>query len=264
MGVVNVTPDSFSDGGRFFEAASAIAEGRRMAADGAAILDIGGESTRPNAEPVTAGEERRRILPVIEALSAGGTAISVDTIKAEVADAALRAGAHVVNDVRGLQGDPDMAAVAAEHGAGLVIMHNPGLLGSSAGTEGDPVLACLRFFDRSLALAHAAGVPADRIVLDPGFGFGKTPEQQLELLARLPELAAPGLPLLVGMSRKSLLGRLTGRGAGDRLAATIAAHVAAMLAGAAIIRAHDVAPHVDAAKVATAIRAARPAGQARR
>jgi dihydropteroate synthase len=186
MGIINVTPDSFSDGGLFASHAAAIAHGGQLAAEGAAILDIGGESTRPHAEPVPAEEEMRRILPVLEPLAATGTLISVDTIKADVADAALRAGAHIVNDVRGLQGDPAMAEVAARHGAGLVVMHNPGLLGSGAPLPGDPVEACLSFFARSLDIARAAGVLEDRIVLDPGLGFGKSPEQNFGLIARLP------------------------------------------------------------------------------
>ncbi|MGQ7792359.1 dihydropteroate synthase [Faunimonas sp. B44] len=257
MGIINVTPDSFSDGGKFADHERAIAEGRRMVADGAAILDIGGESTRPNATPVPENEERRRILPVIDALAGREALISADTIKASVAAAALDAGAQIVNDIRGLQGDPDMAAVAAAAGAGLVIMHNPGLLGSSTGTEGDPVQACLAFFETSLAIAACAGVKEDRIVLDPGFGFGKSTEQQVQMLARFDEFGALGFPVLAGISRKSILGKLTGRVTEDRVTASTVAHFSSMLSGAAIVRAHDVVPHVDAARIAHAIRRAR-------
>jgi dihydropteroate synthase len=262
MGVVNVTPDSFSDGGLFLDTEAAIAQGRKLAADGAAILDIGGESTRGNATPVTEGEERRRVLPVIAALAGGEALISIDTMKAPVAEAALRAGAHIVNDIRGLQGDPEMAQLAARHGAGVVAMHNPGVLGSTRPLEGDPVEHCLRYFERSLEIARRAGVAEDRIALDPGFGFGKSLEQNLELLARLPELQALGVPVLVGTSRKSFIGKVTGRDLADRLIGTIATNVAAALAGAAIVRVHDVAEHVDAVRVAAAIRGAAPGGAA--
>ncbi|HSG96213.1 MAG TPA: dihydropteroate synthase [Afifellaceae bacterium] len=262
MGIVNVTPDSFSDGGRFNCAEAAEKQARRLAADGAAIIDIGGESTRPGAERVSAHDEAARILPVISALSASQTAasdllISADTVKPSVADQALAAGAHIVNDVQGLQGDPDMAGVVARQGAGVVIMHNPGLTGSSNGTQGDPVAACLGFFETSLAIAEKAGIVADRIVLDPGIGFGKTPQQNITLIARLPELATLGQPVLVGASRKSFIGTLTGRPVGERLAGTLALHVAAALAGAAILRVHDVAEHHDAVRLAAAIASAR-------
>lgn len=256
MGIVNVTPDSFSDGGLFATAEAAIAHGRMLAEEGAAILDIGGESTRANAAPVVDEEETRRVLPVIEGLRGTGALISIDTIKASVAAAALAAGAHIVNDIRGLQGDPGMADAAAEHGAGVVAMHNPGLLGSAEPLPGDPVRHCLDFFAGSLAVARRAGIPADRMALDPGFGFGKSPEQNLELLARLPELAAFGLPLLVGTSRKSFIGKVTGRDLGDRLIGTLATNVVAALAGAAIVRVHDVAEHCEALKMAAAIRGA--------
>ena len=262
MGIINVTPDSFSEGGLFADTEAAIAHAGALAAAGAAILDIGGESTRPNAIPVPAHEEMLRALPVIRAASETGAVISVDTVKPSVAEAALSAGAHVVNDIRGLQGDPEMAHIAARHGAGVVIMHNPGFLGSSSGTEGDPVSACLAFFERSLAIAAEAGIAADRIVLDPGFGFGKTVEQSLELLARLPELTGTGHPILVGISRKSFIGKLLGREPDQRLIGTLATHVAAALGGAAILRVHDVAEHVDAARMAAAIRGAMPASLA--
>jgi dihydropteroate synthase len=256
MGIVNVTPDSFSDGGLFLDAEAAITQGRRLAAEGAAILDIGGESTRGNATPVTEAEEKRRVLPVIEALAGGEALVSIDTMKATVAEAALHAGAHIVNDVRGLQGDPEIAPLAARHGAGVVAMHNPGVLGSTKPLEGDPVAHCLRYFERTLDIARRAGISEDRIVLDPGFGFGKSQEQNLELLARLPELGALGFPILAGTSRKSFIGRAIGREMADRLIGTVATNVAAALAGAAIVRVHDVAEHVDAVRMAAAIRGA--------
>ncbi len=262
MGVVNVTPDSFSDGGRFATPEAAVAQAGRLAAEGAAIIDIGGESTRPGAERVSAEEEAARILPVINALAGSqpaesGPLICVDTVKASVAGKALAAGAHIVNDVQGLQGDADMAGVVAGHGGGIVIMHNPGLAGSAKGTPGDPVAACLAFFKSSLAIAEEAGIAADRIVVDPGIGFGKTAQQNLALIARLPELAALGKPILIGASRKSFLGTLTGRPVGERLAATLTVHVAAALSGAAILRVHDVAEHHDAVRLAAELAAAR-------
>jgi len=260
-GIVNVTPDSFSDGGLFLDAGAAIAQGRKLASEGGAILDIGGESTRGNAEPVPADEEMRRVLPVVSGLISTAL-ISVDTMKPSVAEAALQAGAHIVNDIRGLQGDPALAEVAARHGAGIIAMHNPGLLGSSKPLPGDPVEACLSFFERSLEIARRAGIREDRIVLDPGFGFGKSPEQNLELLARLPEFGALGFPLLVGTSRKSFIGKVTGRELDERLIGTIVTNVAAALAGAAIVRVHDVAEHVEAMRMAAAIRGAAPAGPA--
>jgi dihydropteroate synthase len=257
MGVVNVTPDSFSDGGQFASPEAAIDQARRLAAEGAAIIDIGGESTRPGAERVGAQEEATRILPVIAALAGSDLLISADTVKPSVADQALAAGAHIVNDVQGLQGDAGMAGVVAGHGAGVVVMHNPGLTGSSKGTQGDPVAVCLAFFEDSLAIAEKAGIAADRIVLDPGIGFGKTPEQNLALIARLPELLTLGRPVLIGASRKSFIGTLLDRPVGERLAGTLALHVAAALAGAAILRVHDVSEHYDAVRLAAAIAAAR-------
>jgi dihydropteroate synthase len=256
MGIVNVTPDSFSDGGRFAETDAAIAEGRRLAAQGADILDIGGESTRKDAAPVDAAEEMRRVLPVIEALIDAGCPISIDTMKASVAEAAIRAGASIVNDIRGLQGDPGMPEVAARHGAGVVAMHNPGLLGSAVPLAGDPVVACLRFFERTLAVAEAAGIALDRIVLDPGFGFGKAYGQNLEILRRLPELNTLGYPILVGTSRKSFIGRATGRDNPDRLIGTLVTSVVAALGGAAIVRVHDIPEHVEALRMVAAIEGA--------
>lgn len=260
MGIINVTPDSFSEGGLLRETDDAISHANRLCAEGAAIIDIGGESTRPNATPVSEAEELRRVIPVIEAVRDGGSLISVDTMKAAVAEAALRAGAGIVNDVRGLQGDPEVAHVAARHGAGVIAMHNPGLFGSGTKLERDPVEACIAFFVRSLEIARSAGIQEDRLVLDPGLGFGKSVQQNFELLARLPELMSLGFPVLVGTSRKSFIGKVTGRGLSERLIGTVASNVAAALAGAAIIRVHDVVEHVDAMRIAAAIRGAGRAG----
>lgn len=256
MGIVNVTPDSFSDGGLFLAPDAAIAQGQRLAREGAAILDIGGESTRKDATPVDAEEELQRVIPVIEALKESGALVSIDTMKPAVAEAALIAGATIVNDIRGLQGDPGIATIAAAYGAGVIAMHNPGVLGSAIPIEGDPIEACLGYFQRSIAIARRAGITEDRLVLDPGFGFGKSPEQNLALLARFSELHQTGFPLLAGTSRKSFIGRVTGREAPDRLVATLATNVIAALAGAAIIRVHDVAEHVEAMTMVAAIRAA--------
>ncbi len=254
MGVVNVTPDSFSDGGHFLARDAAVAHGERLVREGAAILDVGGESTRKDASAVSADEELRRILPVIESLRKTGVLISVDTMKSAVAEAALEAGAAIVNDIRGLQGDPDMAAIVAGFGAGVIVMHNPGLLGSAIPIDGDPVEACLAYFEQSLGVARRAGISEDRIVLDPGFGFGKSPEQNLELLARFSELNRLGFPLLAGTSRKSFIGKVTGRDNPDRLIGTLVTNVVTALAGAAIVRVHDVAEHVEAMRMAAAIR----------
>lgn len=257
MGIINATPDSFSDGGLFLDLDRAVAHGRTMRADGADILDVGGESTRPGAKRVSEAEEMQRVLPVIKRLCAETDAmISIDTVKPAVADAALAAGAHILNDVQGLQGDPDLAGVAATHGAGLVIMHNPGLTGGSGGIDGDPVEACMAFFAQSLAIAARAGVPEDRIALDPGFGFGKSVEQNLALLGRLDEFSALGMPLLIGTSRKSFIGKVLDREVGDRLPGTLTTGVIAAMAGAAILRVHDVAEHADAVRMVAAVRSA--------
>jgi dihydropteroate synthase len=256
MGIVNVTPDSFSDGGLYLDPDAAIAQGRRLLQEGAEILDIGGESTRKDAAPVDEAEEKRRVLPVFEALRTTNALISIDTMKAAVAEAAIDAGAHIVNDVRGLQGDPDMATVAARHGAGVVAMHNPAILGSTDPIAGDPIHALSHYFERTLAIARRAGIDDSRIVLDPGFGFGKTPEQNLEILARLRELERLGFPLLVGTSRKSFIGRVTGRESSDRLIGTLVTSVVAAFAGAAILRVHDVTAHVEAMRMVGAIRTA--------
>jgi dihydropteroate synthase len=252
MGIVNVTPDSFSDGGRFLTADAAIAEARRHVAGGAAIIDVGAESTRPGHAPVDAQEERARLAPVLAALIASvDVAVSIDTTKAAVAAIALEAGAAIVNDQWGLQGDPAMAETVAAAGAGLVMMHNR--------AETDPTLdivdALRVFFDRSLEIAAAAGIAEDRIILDPGIGFGKTKAQNLRALgAGIAALAGYHLPVLVGVSRKSLFAALIGKQApGERLVGTLAANLAALARGATIFRVHDCAEHRDAFAVARAI-----------
>lgn len=256
MGIVNVTPDSFSDGGRYLDAQAAVAHGLALEAEGAGILDVGGESTRPGAEPVTADEELRRVLPVVAGLRAAGAAaaISVDTTKASVAAGALAAGASIVNDVSALRGDRELAGVVAEHGAGLCLMH---MRGEPRTMQRDPryddvVAEVAAFLEERMRFAVARGIAEERIVLDPGIGFGKTAEHNLALLRRLDELAALGRPVLVGTSRKSFLGRLTGRDVEGRLAATIASNVVALERGARIFRVHDVAPVRDALTVAAA------------
>ncbi len=254
MGIVNVTPDSFSDGGLFAEANAAIAQGERLAAEGAAIVDVGGESTRPGHSRLDAGHELARIMPVIGPLAGRIAApISVDTYKAEVADAALKAGAQIVNDVWACRRDPAIAGVAARAGAPMVLMHNRDTIDASL----DMLDEVRRFLEASAALAMAAGVARTQIVIDPGIGFGKTPEQNLTLIRRLDRLVELGFPVLLGASRKSTLGLVTGRKiAAERVAASVAAHLYGALQGAAIIRVHDVPPHVDALKVWSAIGAA--------
>jgi dihydropteroate synthase len=257
MGVVNVTPDSFSDGGRYLDPALAIAHGLELGSEGAVILDIGGESTRPGAEPVGAEEELRRVLPVIAGLVSAGVSaqLSVDTSKASVAEAALRTGATLVNDVTALRGDPEMASVIAAAGADCCLMH---MLGEPRTMQDDPryddVVADVRaFLEERLAVAVAAGIAEERILLDPGIGFGKTGAHNLELLRRLEELVAVGRPVVIGTSRKSFLGRLTGRDVDHRLAGTIATNVLAYERGARVFRVHDVAPVADALTVTSAV-----------
>jgi len=256
MGVVNVTPDSFSDGGRYIDADAAISHGLELQAEGAEILDIGGESTRPGAEPVDAAAELERVLPVIDGLRArGATAqISIDTSKATVAVAALEAGATIINDVTALRADPEMAAVVAASGAQCCLMH---MLGEPRTMQDDPryddVVSDIKaFLEERMAFAVAAGVAEERILLDPGIGFGKTVEHNLELLARLDEVVALGRPVVIGTSRKGFLGRITGRPVDDRLAATIATNVLAYERGARVFRVHDVAPVRDALVIAGA------------
>jgi dihydropteroate synthase len=252
MGVLNVTPDSFSDGGEYLDASAALRHARTLADEGADIVDVGGESTRPGHTPVGPEEEQRRVLPVVRALACNlPVAISIDTYKASTARLALEAGAAIVNDVWGLQRDPEMAAVVASHGATVVVMHNR----AAADPALDVVDDMRRFFDQSLGLARRAGVADDRIILDPGIGFGKTAEQNLEALRRLPELKALGFPVLVGVSRKSVLGRFYDPGVppSERLFGSIGAHVLAVSRGADIVRVHDVRPHVEACRVADAL-----------
>jgi len=256
MGVVNVTPDSFSDGGRFLDEEAAVAHALTLAAQGAEILDIGGESTRPGAEPVGEEEERRRVVGVIERLAAAdtGAELSIDTSKRGVAAAALDAGATWVNDVTALRSAPELAGLIADRGAMCCLMH---MLGEPRTMQenpryGDVVDEVRAFLEERLAFAVAEGVPEARIVLDPGIGFGKTVEHNLELLRRLDELVAIGRPVMVGTSRKSFLGRLTGRAVDDRVPATIASNVLALERGASLFRVHDVAPVHEALTVAAA------------
>jgi dihydropteroate synthase len=255
LGVVNITPDSFSDGGRFFDPQAALARGRLLAAEGADIVDVGGESTRPGAEPVPAAVELERVLPVIEGLTAEGIAVSIDTSKAEVARAALAAGAVLVNDVTALRGDAEMAAVVAESGADLCLMH---MLGEPRTMQDDPryddvVGEVEAFLAERADAAVAAGVPRARIALDPGIGFGKTLEHNLALLRALPRLAALG-PLLLGVSRKRFLGVLTGHDdAADRVAASTAAALWCYRGGAHLLRVHDVRATADALAVERAL-----------
>jgi dihydropteroate synthase len=262
MGIVNVTPDSFSDAGLYLDPGAAIAHARELEAEGAAILDIGGESTRPGALPVDADEELRRLLPVIEGLAgagAGGAQISIDTSKSAVAAAALRTGATFVNDVTAFRGDPEMAGVVAGCGADCCLMH---MLGEPRTMQRDPrygdvVSDVKAFLEQRMAFAVAEGVGEERIVLDPGIGFGKTLQHNLELLRRLDELVALGRPVMIGTSRKSFLGRLTGREVGDRLPGTIATNVIAYERGARLFRVHEVAAVHDALSVAAATVTAR-------
>ena len=255
MAILNVTPDSFSDGGRFLEPERAAEHVRQMVAEGADLIDIGAESTRPGFAPVSAEAELRRLVPVLDRLSDGfggrvPVPLSVDTTKAAVAEAALARGAAIVNDVWGFQGDPALPGAVARPGARAVLMHNR--------SEIDPGLDILddmrRFFARSLALAAAAGVARENLILDPGIGFGKTHAQQLAALAGVGRLKAEfGLPVLVGASRKSFLKRYVGDGGPERLFGTLAAHLAAAAQGADILRVHDVAAHAAALGVAEAI-----------
>jgi dihydropteroate synthase len=267
MGVVNVTPDSFSDGGSFMDSGAAIAHARELVAQGAEILDIGGESTRPGAEPVSPQEELRRVLPVLEGIAAAGldARVSIDTSKAAVARAAVEAGAVIVNDVTALRGDPAMAEVIAESGVDCCLMHMLGeprtMQRGVGGPQYKDVVDEVRaFLEERLSFAVRVGIDEQRVMLDPGIGFGKTIAHNLELLERLAELAALGRPLVVGTSRKSFLGRLLADAAGEaepvaverRLPGTIATNVLALERGASVFRVHDVAPVHDALAVAAA------------
>ncbi|HEY7457040.1 MAG TPA: dihydropteroate synthase [Solirubrobacterales bacterium] len=254
MGVVNVTPDSFSDGGLFLDADAAIAHGRKLVEQGADILDVGGESTRPGAEEVSEGEELRRVVPVVRGL-AGATTVSIDTSKLAVAEAALDAGASIVNDVTALRRDPQIGALCAERGVGLVLMH---MQGEPRTMQDDPryedvVAEVGAFLAERVEVAVGAGVAEERIWLDPGIGFGKGLEHNLELLRRLGELRELGRPLVVGTSRKSFIGRIDGSPVDARLGGTIASSIYAAAEGADVLRVHDVAEAAQALKVADAI-----------
>jgi dihydropteroate synthase len=255
MGVINVTPDSFSDGGHFLDPPAAIAQARRLAAEGADILDIGAESTRPygGAVSVPIEEERARLSPVLPDVVALGIPVSIDTLKAAIAAWALDRGAAIVNDVWGLQRDPEMARVVAEHGAAVIIMHNR----ERADPTIDIVADVTAFFERSLAIAARAGIPRERIVLDPGIGFGKTAEQSLTCIARPEAWHSFGAPLIVGASRKRFIHSVAPSEPLERLGGSLAAHLLAVENGATIVRVHDVAPTVQALAVAAAIRRAR-------
>jgi dihydropteroate synthase len=255
MGVVNVTPDSFSDGGLYFEPEAAVAHGRELTVAGAEILDVGGESTRPGADPVDEEEELRRVAPVIQGLQGGGSRISVDTSKAAVAAVALEAGAEIVNDVTALRGDGEMASLCAERGATVVLMH---MLGEPRTMQDDPryddvVTEVKAFLAERLEAAVAAGIDEERIWLDPGIGFGKSAAHNMELLRRLGELRELGRPLVVGTSRKSFIGNVDGSPASRRLGGTIASSVLAAAEGAEVLRVHDVAEVRQALTVAMAI-----------
>jgi dihydropteroate synthase len=255
MGVVNVTPDSFSDGGLFLDAELAIKHGRELAAEGAEILDVGGESTRPGAEAVNAEEELARVVPVVEGLAAGEVPISIDTSKLAVAEAALDAGAAIVNDVTALRAEPELAGLCAERDTDLVLMH---MLGDPRTMQEDPVYDDVvddvkAFLAERIDFAMAEGIDEERIWVDPGIGFGKTVEHNLELLRRLGELAALGRPVVVGTSRKSFIGRLTGAPVDRRLGGTIASSVIAFANGAEVLRVHDVGPMREALTVAEAV-----------
>lgn len=250
MGILNVTPDSFSDGGQFIAPQSALAQAGRLIAEGADIVDVGAESTRPyGAQPVSAEQEMQRLQPVLGDVVALGTPVSIDSMKSAVVAWALGAGAAIANDVWGLQRDPDMARVVAEHKAAVIVMHNR--------DRADPAIDIIRdieaFFARSLDIAARAGIPGSHILLDPGIGFGKTPEQSMTVLARLDELREFGLPLLIGASRKRFISTVMPSEPHQRLGGSIAAHVLAMRKGARIIRTHDVSETVQALRVAAAI-----------
>jgi len=256
MGIVNVTPDSFSDGGLYLDRSAAVAHALELEAAGAAILDVGGESTRPGARPVSEAQELARVVPVIEGIRAAGSRaqISIDTSKAAVAAAALRAGATLVNDVTALRGDLEMGAVIAQAGADCCLMH---MLGEPRTMQHDPryedvVDEVRAFLAERIEFARSRGIAAEQIMVDPGIGFGKTIDHNLELLRRLDELVALGHPVAIGTSRKSFLGRITARPLADRVAATIAANVLAYVRGARVFRVHDVAANHDALAITAA------------
>jgi dihydropteroate synthase len=250
MGILNVTPDSFSDGGEYQSVQAALAHARQMVADGADIIDVGGESTRPGAEPISLKEELNRVIPVIEELRAHGISqpISIDTTKAEVADRAIQAGASIINDVSGLQRDKELAAVAAQYGAPVIAMHwDP-----DRDAAGNIISDIKRYFERSIAVAEMAGISKNHIILDPGFGFAKSVAENYQILRELSALHDMGHPLLVGTSRKSMIGRVLDVPANQRVAGTVATTVIAYCAGAHIFRVHDVRPNRDALRVTEA------------
>jgi len=253
--VVNVTPDSFSDGGLYLDAEAAVRHGEELAAQGAEILDVGGESTRPGAEAVGEDEERLRVEPVVAALAGPGHQVSIDTSKLSVAEAALDAGASIVNDVTAMRASPGIGALCADRGAGLILMHmrgDPRTMQDDP-SYGDVVDDVKAFLAEQLEAAVAAGVAEERVWLDPGIGFGKTLEHNLELLRRLGELRDLGRPLVVGTSRKSFIGKIDGSEVGQRLGGTIASGVLAAAGGADVLRVHDVAQTRDAIEMAAAI-----------
>jgi dihydropteroate synthase len=254
MGVLNVTPDSFSDGGQFMDPAVAVAHAAEMAQQGADILDIGAESTRPYGDPVpvSADDEKARLAPVLPEVVKLGLPVSIDTIKASIATWALDQGAAIVNDVWGLQRDPDIAPLVAKRGVPVIVMHNR----EAADAAIDIVADVVAFFSRSLEIAARAGIARKNIVLDPGIGFGKTPEQSMTCLARLAEFKRFGLPLMVGASRKRFINTVTPSTPAERIGGSIAAHLLAVQKGAAIVRVHDVAETVQALRVRTAIEGA--------
>jgi dihydropteroate synthase len=260
MGVINVTPDSFSDGGAYFASEAAIQHGLRLAEEGADILDVGGESSRPGATPVPAEEERRRVEPVVAELARSTRClISIDTTKASVADAALRAGAHIINDISALRGDPDMIHVAHAYRAGVVLMHmqgNPQTM-QVAPRYADVVREAREFLAERISVACSAGLALEQLAIDPGIGFGKTVEHNVALLSALSTFSIFGRPILVGLSRKSFLGALTGRPVHDRLAPSLAAMAFAFSQGAHIARVHDVKESCETARLIGILRSGR-------
>ncbi len=254
MGVVNVTPDSFSDGGHYLRLDAAVDHARRLIDEGADLLDIGGESTRPGAAAVSLDEERRRVLPVLEALASAGVPLSVDTQKPELMRDAVAAGAAMINDVNGFEAADALTAVCSGNSA-ICIMHKQGSPQTmqQAPRYGDVVTDVSRYLQERVAAAEAAGIARERIVIDPGFGFGKTLEHNLALLRDLQRVAAPGIPVLAGLSRKSMIGALTGREVGERVFGSVAAALLAAQNGAAILRVHDVAATRDALAVWNAV-----------
>jgi dihydropteroate synthase len=255
MGILNVTPDSFSDGGKFIDPKAAIAHAQEMAAQGADILDIGAESTRPygGMQPVSAADEKARLSSVLPAIVKLGVPVSIDTIKAEIAAWALDQGAAIVNDVWGLQRDPKMAPLVAERGVPVIVMHNR----DEADAKIDIVTDVAAFFARSLEIAARAGIAREKIVLDPGIGFGKTPEQSITCIARLGEFKRFGLPILLGASRKRFINSVSPSKPDERIGGSVASHLLGVENGAAILRVHDVAETVQALRVAAAIRGAK-------